>query len=262
MKTTSAQQSAKQSVHHSAEKKISFTVRRNVRSRSITIRVLPTGTVLVTAPPRASIQQITKSVVQSSEWIQKHTKRQKRKEHSATPYLQLYGDQWLIKPVQNSAIDAPAVELHKHGLHRELRVLDLYCQTQSMMLKTISRYLKLHAEDEIRQMVREESHRMKASFTSITIRDTSSRWGSCSASGSLSFSWRLIHMPPSVMRYVVIHELAHLEYMDHSTRFWKHVAEFDSEYKMHKTYLKQHAEIGRSLELTVQSAFALYNNQT
>lgn len=247
---------------YTTKKNIEFTLKRNVRSRSVTIRVLPSGTVLVTAPPRANIQQILTSVDQSSEWIQKHTKRQKRKEHSATPYLQLYGEQWLIRPVQHSAIDAPAVEFSTHGLQRELRVLDLYCQTQPVMLKTIARHLKIRAEHDIRRMVKEESARMNTAFTSITIRDTSSRWGSCSSTGSLSFSWRLIHMPPAVMRYVVIHELAHLDFMDHSTRFWKLVEKYDPEYKLHKKYLKQHAEIGRSLELTVQSAFALYNNQT
>lgn len=59
----------------------------------------------------------------------------------------------------------------------------------------------------------------------ITIRDTSSRWGSCSSSGTMSFSWRLAFAPTDVMRYVVMHELAHQVHMDHSPAFWQTVSQ-------------------------------------
>lgn len=58
----------------------------------------------------------------------------------------------------------------------------------------------------------------------ITLRDTQSRWGSCSTSGNLSFSWRLAFAPYEVMRYVVMHELSHMKYMDHSKEFWANVS--------------------------------------
>ena len=59
----------------------------------------------------------------------------------------------------------------------------------------------------------------------ITLRDTSSRWGSCSATGNVSFSWRLAFAPYEVMRYVVMHELSHRKHMDHSPEFWANVSE-------------------------------------
>lgn len=59
----------------------------------------------------------------------------------------------------------------------------------------------------------------------IAVRDTTSRWGSCSSSGTISFSWRLAFAPPDVMRYVVMHELAHRVHMDHSPAFWATVAQ-------------------------------------
>lgn len=59
----------------------------------------------------------------------------------------------------------------------------------------------------------------------ITLRDTSSRWGSCSSNGNISFSWRLAFAPYEVMRYVVMHELSHRKYMDHSPEFWANVSE-------------------------------------
>ncbi len=59
----------------------------------------------------------------------------------------------------------------------------------------------------------------------IAIRDTTSRWGSCSTSGTMSFSWRLAFAPVDVMRYVVMHELAHRVHMDHSPAFWQTVSQ-------------------------------------
>lgn len=60
----------------------------------------------------------------------------------------------------------------------------------------------------------------------IALRDTTSRWGSCSSTGTISFSWRLAFAPYDVMRYVVMHELAHRRHMDHSPEFWATVREF------------------------------------
>ncbi|MFY8105797.1 MAG: M48 family metallopeptidase [Elstera sp.] len=62
------------------------------------------------------------------------------------------------------------------------------------------------------------------SVTSVTVRDTKSRWGSCTAKGSLNFSWRLIFAPASVLDYVAAHEAAHLVELNHSPRFWALVA--------------------------------------
>ena len=59
----------------------------------------------------------------------------------------------------------------------------------------------------------------------IALRDTSSRWGSCSSTGTMSFSWRLAFAPVAVMRYVVMHELSHKKHMDHSPAFWRQVSE-------------------------------------
>ncbi len=61
--------------------------------------------------------------------------------------------------------------------------------------------------------------------THITLRDTSSRWGSCSSTGTISFSWRLAFAPYEIMRYVVMHELSHRKYMDHSPEFWANVSQ-------------------------------------
>ena len=74
----------------------------------------------------------------------------------------------------------------------------------------------------------------------ITIRDQKTRWGSCSARGTLSFNWRLMLAPPSVLDYVVVHELCHLTHMDHSAAFWQAVEAAYPDYPIARQWLKDH----------------------
>lgn len=74
----------------------------------------------------------------------------------------------------------------------------------------------------------------------ITLRDTRSRWGSCSSTGALSFSWRLIMAPPEILDYVAAHEAAHLVEMNHSPRFWALVERLDPDWKDRRDWLRAH----------------------
>lgn len=76
-------------------------------------------------------------------------------------------------------------------------------------------------------------------YNRIRIKDQSSLWGSCSVGKNLNFNWRLIMAPDPVLDYVVIHELCHLREMNHSPRFWKHVAAWCPEYKTHRRWLRE-----------------------
>ena len=80
------------------------------------------------------------------------------------------------------------------------------------------------------------------SYERITIRDQKTRWGSCSAKGTLSFNWRLMLAPPAVLDYVVVHELCHLTHMDHSAAFWALVEQVCPDYRTHRKWLKDHGQ--------------------
>jgi predicted metal-dependent hydrolase len=82
-------------------------------------------------------------------------------------------------------------------------------------------WLKREARKRIEERVGDYAARLGVRPKRITIRDTSSRWGSCSSARSLSFSWRLILAPPAVLDYVVGHEVAHLRELNHKPRFWR-----------------------------------------
>ncbi len=72
----------------------------------------------------------------------------------------------------------------------------------------------------------------------VMVRDTKSRWGSCSTKKNLSFSWRLIMAPPDILHYVVAHEMAHLVEMNHSADFWKIVDQLDPDWRKSRRWLK------------------------
>lgn len=83
---------------------------------------------------------------------------------------------------------------------------------------------------------------MGQTYKNISLKAQVTRWGSCSSQGNLNFNWRLVHHPPAVIDYVIIHELAHRQHMNHSSAFWKFVAEFDPAHKQHRGWLKRHGE--------------------
>ena len=78
------------------------------------------------------------------------------------------------------------------------------------------------------------------SYTRITIRSQKTRWGSCSAKGTLSFNWRLMLAPPAILDYVVVHELCHLTHMNHSPAFWQTVEKAFPDYKNARKWLRDH----------------------
>lgn len=79
-------------------------------------------------------------------------------------------------------------------------------------------------------------------YNRITIRDQKTRWGSCSARGTLSFNWRLMLAPPTILDYVVVHELCHLTHMNHSAAFWQAVEAVYPDYRTARKWLKEHGQ--------------------
>ena len=74
----------------------------------------------------------------------------------------------------------------------------------------------------------------------VVVKDTSSRWGSCTADGTVMFSWRLVMAPPEVQDYVVAHEVAHLRHMDHSRQFWALTAQLTPHRRAATAWLAAH----------------------
>ena len=96
------------------------------------------------------------------------------------------------------------------------------------------------AARELACRARAYAERIDRKIARITVRDTKSRWGSCSGTGCLSFSWRLVLAPATVVDYVVAHEVAHLAEMNHGPRFWRLVRTLTPDCATPRAWLKRH----------------------
>jgi len=101
-------------------------------------------------------------------------------------------------------------------------------------------FLKREARRDIDEAARRHAGRLNVTIKRIAIKDTASRWGSCAADGSLSFSWRMILAPPFVLDYLAAHEVAHRVEMNHSPRYWRVVASIFPDYERAEAWLKRH----------------------
>lgn len=104
----------------------------------------------------------------------------------------------------------------------------------------VRRFLRAEAERDLRDAVARHAGRLGVAFTRVTVRDTTSRWGSCSSTGALSFSWRLVLAPPHVLDYLAAHEVAHLRELNHSHRFWSIVHDLCPGTDAAEAWLKRH----------------------
>ncbi|WP_050927902.1 M48 family metallopeptidase [Aestuariivita boseongensis] len=108
--------------------------------------------------------------------------------------------------------------------------------------RRVASFLKTLARDRLAEASDHYAERLGQRFERISLRDTRSRWGSCSSRGTLMYSWRLIMAPPQVLRYVAAHEVAHLAEMNHSQAFWDGVTRIHGPYATPRRWLREHGQ--------------------
>jgi len=102
----------------------------------------------------------------------------------------------------------------------------------------VENYLKKLAKEEITGIANYYCSKLGVSYASIKLRDTRSRWGSCSSNSNLMFSWRIIMAPRNVIRYLVAHEVTHLKHFNHSKEFWFEVRSIFGSYENERNWLR------------------------
>lgn len=103
----------------------------------------------------------------------------------------------------------------------------------------VQAFLKQMARDKLAAASDHYADTLGKPYSRLTLRDTRSRWGSCSSAGALMYSWRLILCPPEVLRYVAAHEVAHLAEMNHSSAFWDTVTRIHGPYAEPRAWLRK-----------------------
>jgi predicted metal-dependent hydrolase len=104
----------------------------------------------------------------------------------------------------------------------------------------LTRYLKNHTRQYIRELASAKAAQIDKDIKRISLRDPKSRWGSCSSDGNLSFSWRLIFAPLEAFDYVIAHEVAHLQHLNHSKAFWQTCRALSRDFETGHNWMRRH----------------------
>lgn len=215
---------------------IPYTIQRNPKRKTLDLVVTPDAKLIVRAPVETSVEMIERCIGRKRKWInekltlvrsisEKHPVIEIR-DGVSVPYL---GEDYIISilniaeiNVEGKIIQIPAARANQQFL------LD---------------WLKLQAERLIFERVNFYARQIGAKYKDFQVTDAKARWGSCGRSGTLNFSWRLIMCPMSVIDYVVVHELSHLQYKGHTTAFWLRVSTLLPNYKEQQEWLLQHRKL-------------------
>ncbi len=212
--------------------------RRNAKARRIILRMNAKEEGLtLTVPPGTSHQEALNFAVSQSAWIAARLKRQPQIipfEHGVE--IPVRGIPHLIRHLPNARGTARSEASHLPGEPPSLIVAG----REEHLNRRLRDWLKAEARRDLVAASSKYARSMGLRYSRINMRDQSSRWGSCSSTGALSYSWRLIMAPSDVLDYVAAHEVAHLKEMNHSPRFWKLVETHCEHSKPSRHWLKTH----------------------
>jgi predicted metal-dependent hydrolase len=213
-------------------------IKRTARKKTISIQIKDES-IKVLAPYRASDAEIQAVLKKHAAWINEKLAIQKSQPKPQTQRFEAGATvQFLGKPV-TLRVD-PAV------VYPEMKSTTLFLpQEQDMRGQTLS-WLWEQADQHLPQRVITYAPKVGKKPTSVIIKDFKAQWGNCNTKGVIRLNWRLIMAPPTVVDYVVVHELCHLHEMNHSTRFWAQVARIIPEHRQRRAWLR---EQGRALYL-------------
>ncbi|MBU3260772.1 M48 family metallopeptidase [Roseovarius sp. PS-C2] len=208
---------------------VELTLRRSSRARRISLRVSRLdGRVTLTLPQGVRSAAALDFARSKEDWLRAQLQAQPQMTAVAMgAEIPVEGRLRRIIPASGRRVVLAENELAVPGAADNIAV------RLQAWLKTLARDRLAAASDRYAQA-------LGRPYARITLRDTRSRWGSCSSNGGLMYSWRLIMAAPEVLDYVAAHEVAHLAEMNHSPAFWAHVARLYPGYEGPRRWLRDH----------------------
>jgi len=207
---------------------------RTKRRRTIALIIGPDATLTVRAPIRTPVEYIEQLVSKKISWI-KRKMREVRLRPTFPGKEFVTGESFLFlgRPYKLSFLKNTQTPLDFHG------GFVIAQDSQPRAKQLLIDWYKKQAREKIAERVEWFSRTLGSKYRTVNITAAKKRWGSCSANGSLNFSWRLIMAPLSIVDYVVVHELAHLEEKNHSKKFWNKIRTVFPDYKDRIKWLKE-----------------------
>ncbi|MCT7378517.1 M48 family metallopeptidase [Chelativorans salis] len=221
-------------IHRVAGRELLLKIVENARARRLTLRIAPGGAGLrVTIPPGLSLREVERFLARHEGWLEERLKK--------------LPDRPLVRPgIKIPLRGVPHLIVHEPSRRGTVDVTTIDGQPALVVKgdrrhlpRRLADFLKREARRDIEMLVARHTERVGRRARAIRYRDTTSRWGSCTSDGTLSFSWRIMMAPPGVIDYLVAHEVAHLKEMNHGSRFWKLCKELCPDTERCKAWLKR-----------------------
>ena len=211
----------------------------NHRARRYILRVQADGSVRATVPRTGTRQEARAFAERHNAWIARQL--QKCREQAVHPPAWQHGTEIYYRGQKVPLQIAPNHDGYRVTFaDQSVRVAD-----RTRIRPVVERHLWRLAHRELPPQTIALAARHHIPLRRITVRDQRSRWGSSSRRGTISLNWRLIQAPDFVRTYIIIHELMHQREMNHSPRFWRHVAEACPDHQPAEAWLKEHCQLRR-----------------
>lgn len=207
---------------------IEVEMRRSGRARRLSLRVSQLdGKVTLTLPARLAEREAIAFAEDRADWIRCHLDRVEDTVAAA------FGSRIPIEGEAVTLIPGP-------GRKPELAGASLMLPDDPARVGARAQaFLKTLARERLARACDRHSAALGRPFGRLSLRDTRSRWGSCTSRGDLMFSWRLVMAPPEILDYVAAHEVAHLAEHNHSPAFWAVCGQLCPEYARHRAWLRR-----------------------
>ncbi len=207
---------------------IFYTVRKSSRAKRLQMRIVNNSLELI-IPTRVPIEEGKRFLHIRREWISKNLK-----------YLIVQPKKYFLFGIKTIIEQSFNLFAKKHTFRKKENILFIESPQDSTITKDdlFSVYRKHAAKIYLPQRTLNLAGRFGFEVKRVTVRKQKSRWGSCSSKGTISLNDRLLEHNEKVIDYVIIHELCHLVYMNHSQKFWLLVEKYCPDYKQLKRQLK------------------------
>jgi predicted metal-dependent hydrolase len=200
------------------------------------------GQARVTLPQRGTMREARRFVAAHELWLvgqlRRHAVRRADREWGLNTELLWRGERLRLGWVQ----DANAAGWISLGEERIPAAPELR-RTGADWRPVVEKHLRQLATRELPQLALQLAALHECPLRTVSVRNQRSRWGSCSRRGTISLNWRLVQTPRAVRDYIILHELMHLREMNHSRRFWAHVATVCPDYEECERWLRNHREL-------------------
>ena len=218
---------------------IDYPIRRSDRARRARINVSADG-VEVVVPRRMALRQVVPFVEEKRPWIERTLRRIREAEEAAAVRLVDGGSVPYLGRILPLRVRVEPGRVRDFVSMRG-EGLEVFVATPApeAVRAALEKWYRRRARIEVAPRLDAACARVGTRYRRLSIRGQRTRWASCSSEGAMSFNWRLLLAPPEILDYVVEHEVAHLEVLDHSDRFWRLLESRVPAYREHERWLRR-----------------------